>query len=213
MNFRPVSREEWLPLVLNYHYARRVPSVSFAYGVEYDGELIGVVTFGKPASNSLCKGVCGEEYSKNVYELNRLVLLQPLKNVASQLIGYALRELKKHNLIIVSYADTAMNHNGYVYQATNFMYTGRTAQRTDKYVPKGKHSRHYTDENTNLRVVRSAKERYIYITGDKSFKKQALKALNYPVKPYPKNESKYYELGSEPTRTIYNKRTGDYYNE
>lgn len=213
MNFRSVTREEWKPLVLNYHYAKRVPSVSYAYGVEDDGKLLGVVTFGKPASNSLCKGVCGESFTKQVYELNRLVLVEPIKNLASQLIGYALKQLKKHNLIIVSYADRGQNHNGYVYQATNFIYTGMTKEHTDKYVPKGKHPRHYNSENTHLRVFRSSKLRYVYFTGDKTFVRECKQALNYPIEPYPKFESKYYELGSEQKRIIIDKNTGLSYTE
>jgi hypothetical protein len=33
--------------------------------------------------------------------------------------------------IVVSYADTAMGHIGYIYQASNFLFTGTTKERTD----------------------------------------------------------------------------------
>ena len=42
-------------------------------------------------------------------------------------------------LIIVSYADKGQNHNGYIYQATNFLYTGATKERTDISTQENKH--------------------------------------------------------------------------
>lgn len=213
---KELKNREYKDLILNYHYAKRMPSVSFAYGYFEKDELIGVVTFGKPASNQLCKGVCGEKYASKVYELNRLVFKKRIKNKPSELVAYALRKLKKHNLIIVSYSDMAMNHHGYIYQATNWIYTGLTKGRTDKYVPKGKHSRHYSnDDNTNhLRIVRSEKHRYIYFATDKKLKKELLKALNYDIiDQYPKGDNETYILGSDQIRIVLNKNTGKYYKE
>ena len=34
---------------------------------------------------------------------------------------------------IVSYADTSQGHHGYIYQATNWIYTGLSAKRTERY--------------------------------------------------------------------------------
>lgn len=40
------------PFILNVHYAHRLPSISYAYGL-YDGsELIGICTYGSPPSNA-----------------------------------------------------------------------------------------------------------------------------------------------------------------
>ena len=50
--------------LLPRHYSGRIPSISYAYGFYNNKDLVGVLTVGKPASNSLCKGVCGEQYSK-----------------------------------------------------------------------------------------------------------------------------------------------------
>jgi len=38
--------------------------------------------------------------------------------------------------VVVSYADTSQNHHGYIYQATNWIYTGLSAKRPD-YKIKG----------------------------------------------------------------------------
>ena len=163
------------------------------------------------ASNSLCKGICGEEYSKKVYELNRLVINEGFeRNTLSWFVGQVLKSLKQEDLILVSYADTGMNHCGYIYQATNWIYTGATRESTDKYVPLGKHSRHYTDNNKHLRVFRTSKHRYIYFTGKS--RKKLLKKLNYKIEnTYPKIQYSRYQLGSIQKRKIINTITNEVY--
>ena len=76
-------------------------------------------------------------------------------------------------------------HVGYVYQATNWLYTGMTRPRTDIY-SAGKHPSD-SQEDITKRQIRTAKHRYIYLTGNK---KEQLKQLRYPViKDYPKGDS------------------------
>lgn len=185
--------------------------MSKAYGWHVNGRLVAVCTFGKPASPSLCTGICGEMHSKSVYELNRLCRVEDLTEQLSQFVSACLRNLREKNWIIVSYSDTGMHHNGYIYQACNFLYTGQTKQRTDKYTENGKHSRHYDNEKQGTyRVVRTAKNRYVYFaTHDKRQKKQWLECLNYPILPYPKEENKNYKLGEfqKPILVLANKNT------
>lgn len=178
------------------HYAGRKPQVTKAFGWYEDDRLVAVCTFGKPASPQLCDGICGKEFSSSVYELNRLVRVEDFDGQLSQFISGCLRELKKENWIVVSYADSGMTHHGYIYQATNFIYTGCTKQRTDRYV-EGKHSRHADFDNPKgIRQVRTAKHRYVYFcTSDKKLKRQWKEALNYPILPYPKGDNENYELG------------------
>ena len=172
-------------LILNVHYAKRMPSISFAYGLfEYDN-FVGLVSYGTPASPSLCKGIMGEEYKSHVLELNRLVLVNNKKNEASYLVSQSLKLLPKPRCI-VSYADTQQGHAGCIYQASNFLFTGTTKARTDMAGKDGKHSRHHLGDRTN-RVFRSAKHRYVTFIGDKKQKKKYLNLLNYPIiKEYPK---------------------------
>ena len=59
------------PFILDIHYAKRKPSISYVYGLYDDKELIGVCSFGSPASPSLCKGIAGEINRSKVIELNR----------------------------------------------------------------------------------------------------------------------------------------------
>ena len=195
---RHISSEQAINFLLPRHYSGRVPSISEAYGLFEGGVLQAVCTFGKPASPFLCDGVCGKKYGESVYELNRLCRTEEYKGKLSHFVSYCLRDLRRFNWIIVSYSDTAMHHNGYIYQACNFLYTGQTKERTDIYSGEGKHSRHYTEEDRcgSTRQVRSAKNRYIYFcTSDKKLKREWRNSLYYPIMPYPKAENQNYILG------------------
>jgi hypothetical protein len=193
LEVRKISYHDALPMITNIHYARRIPSIQFAFGL-FDGEsMIGVVTYGQPASPTLCRGIAGNENKHKVLELNRLVLIsKPPKNSASMLVGRSLKQLPK-NMFVVSYADAeGWGHVGYVYQATNWLYTGMTKRRTDIY-SGGKHARHY-EEKEKRRQLRTAKHRYVYLTGNK---KKQLKELKYPVyKEYPKGDSRKYDVNN-----------------
>lgn len=192
-----ISYQEAKEFLLPRHYSGRVPSITYAYGwKDEEGILQAVLTIGKPASPALCKGVCGGRWSSHVYELNRLCRNEDFTEPLSHLVGYVLRDLKKENLIIVSYADTAMHHVGAIYQACNFIYTGMTKARTDIW--SGGHSRHYTSNqrDSGLRVYRSAKHRYIYFCADRWTAKRMRHDLKYKIDPsYPKGDNIHYELG------------------
>jgi len=195
-NFLSITYKQAIDFLLPRHYSGRKASITFSFGYFENDILKAVCTFGKPASNSLCIGICGKEYSDKVYELNRLCVDGEINIKLSQFVSWCLNELKSKDLIIVSYADTQMNHNGYIYQATNWLYTGMTKARTDKYVEGGKHSRHYDNENQNgLRKYRSSKHRYVFFATTKNKKRYYLKKLNYQIESYPKGENKNYKLG------------------
>ena len=197
-DIREISYKEASTFLLPRHYSGRIPTISVAYGLFKNGELMAVCTFGKPASPSLCVGVCGSQFSKNVYELNRLCRTESYDKPLSQFVAHCLRDLRKRDWIVVSYSDTAMHHHGYIYQACNFLYTGATKPRTDTYTPSGKHSRHYDkNDNSGIRKIRSSKHRYVYFcTSSKSLLKKWKEALNYPILPYPKGDNQNYTLGN-----------------
>lgn len=202
MEIKPITRNQCAPFILEIHYAKRWPSISYAYGL-FDGlELIGVVTYGTPPSAPLKRGIAGDEYKHQVLELNRLCLKYNRKNEASRLVGASLRMLPE--CIVVSFADTAQDHKGYVYQACNFIYCGLSAKRTDWKI-KGKehlHGQTVADEfrGTKGRAAamrekygdnfylapRPRKHRYVYLVGSKSFKRRARKAIRYKTESYPK---------------------------
>ena len=154
-----IDSKETYDWLLHKHYAKRIPSISYAFGLFEDKVLIGVCTFGSPASNSLCIGVCGVNYKSQVIELNRLCVNDnSIKNLTSYFLGRCLKILPTPK-IVVSYSDTQQNHNGYIYQATNWIYTGATKERTDIGFEDNKHSRHYNKniDYTKNRKFRSSK--------------------------------------------------------
>ena len=194
--------KEWL---LYKHYAKRIPSISYAFGL-FEGDVLqGILTIGKPPSPSLCVGVCGEHNSKFVYELNRLCVNDDLKkNVLSYFVSQCLKKL--NNIILVSYADTSKNHNGYIYQATNWIYTGLTSKRTERYNidNPNMHSKSVTkNKNLNYQDLavreRPQKHRYIFFIASKKQKKRWNRELNYPVCNYPKGQNKNYDASYKPT--------------
>lgn len=184
LEVRVIESKQAYPFILNIHYAKRIPSISFAYGLYECEDLIGICTFCQPASPYLCMGIMGVEYKSKVLELNRLCLLHNRKNEASFFVGKCLNLLPKPR-VVVSYADSAQNHLGTVYQACNFLFTGTTKPRTDIASDDGKHSRHHNGD-TSKRVYRSAKHRYVYLIGSKTDKKVMKGLLKYPVMDYPK---------------------------
>lgn len=211
----PIKAEETEPWLLQKHYARRMCPISYAFGAYLGNELIGVVTYGTPASSTLRAGLCGEQWIEHVLELNRLCC-DNAKNVASILVGRSLKMLPKPS-IVVSYADTEQGHVGYVYQATNFVYTGLSAKRTDWKIKGMEHlhgatiadmSRGQKNRAQWMRDKfgedfylkdRARKHRYIYFVGSQGQKKAMRSALMYEVEPYPKGESKRYDAGKKVT--------------
>ena len=185
--------------ILNIHYAKRMPSITYKFGLFENNKLVGVVCYGSPPSQPLCKGICGEKFKNIVLELNRLVLKNNKKNEASYLISKSIKLLPKP-LIIVSYADTEQKHSGVVYQATNFIYTGLSDKRTEwRMYGSKKHSKTICEKyslserkdnpNKFYLVDRPRKHRYIYFNADKKYKKKVLLPnLKYKIKPYPKRK-------------------------
>lgn len=200
---RPVTRSDCAEFILKIHYARRWPSVSFAFGLFRDSVLCGVATYGTPPSAPLRSGIAGAEYAHFILELNRLVLRENRKMEASMLVGRSL-QLLEGNRIIVSFADTQQGHLGIVYQACNFLYCGLSAKRTDWKVKGMEHLhgqtvadefRGFPNRSEKMREKygddfylkdRPRKHRYIFIKGGKTFKKSALTALRYGIENYPK---------------------------
>tara|TARA_R110000765_G_scaffold156633_1_gene259583 strand:- start:357 stop:1046 length:690 start_codon:yes stop_codon:yes gene_type:complete len=198
-----IASSDAYPFLLEIHYAKRLPSISYAYGLWIDGELCGVATYGTPAGSTQRTGVCGEEYSGIVLELNRLCLKYNRKNEASRLVSASMKLLPRPS-IIISYADPAQGHVGYVYQATNFFYCGMTEKRTDWAIKGLEHLHAQTiadryrghdkpseairrEHGDNFYMAeRPRKHRYIMFLGNKKDKKKLASVLKYEKKPYPK---------------------------
>lgn len=141
--FKEIDKNTATAIVIKEHYLHRRCPISWAFGIEYDNKIVGVLTVGKPVAWSAMSGIVGEKYeqfhdptsrTKDVFELNRLWVDDCMpRNTESRFIGWVLRFLRKArpSLILFSCADGVRNHVGYIYQATNWMYAGTTTRFTD----------------------------------------------------------------------------------
>ena len=200
VEIRKIGKPEYAPWLLERHYARRLCSVSFAFGLYIDGSISGVVTYGS-ASNSRLVKVAGQK----AYELNRLCIDDGApRNSASVLVGRTIKLLPAP-CVLVSYADRDQGHVGYVYQATNWLYTGLSGSDRDfekdgvRYHRKTMYSRHGTSSVSKLAdlgyiaVPIQGKHRYVYLVGNKREKREMMRQFPWPILPYPKGESRRYD--------------------
>lgn len=207
-----IPEERMKDMILKHHYLGRMRGSTYRFGLfdrevkektffgDFD-DIVGVIMYSVPAAFQLCEGVCGKEYKERVIELSRLWIKDgTLPRVESFLIGQTLKMLDHHD-IVVSYADPSANHRGIIYQATNFIYTGKSGGGRDLIllnVKKGTHSRgtpkiggydalvaKYGKENVGYQE-KIPKHRYIYFACGKKKKQMYMKALKWPSQPYPK---------------------------
>jgi hypothetical protein len=203
---------EWL---LKKHYAHRIPSISYSFGLYESNILSGICTYGSPCK-LMNDGMCifDNELSIRTLELNRLVINENLpKNSLSYFVGKTFGLLPKP-LCLVSYSDIGENHHGYIYQATNWIYTGITEQTggytyffdNDWQHPRTTVSRFGTREHATITKLFpdieykkvSRKHRYFYFLGNKSETKNMHNLLKYPILPYPKGDNQRYDASYEP---------------
>ena len=200
---QPITYDDARPWIVNKHYAHRMPSIIHAFGLYNGIKIEGVVSYGMTANNNL-----NQLNGVKTLELNRLCIDSSNNNAASFLIGNSLKMLPK-GLIIISYADTEKNHVGYVYQATNWYYTG-LGKPDIEYIKGGRqyHRKNLFDRYGTGSVENAVahgftpkkvkeKHRYVCFTGTKKHKKNMLSKLPWKILPYPKGETKRYDDSAE----------------
>lgn len=116
---------------MNFHYAKSIPVNTFGYSVfNNSNEWSGVILYGTGANNNLAT-----QYNLkqgNVIELVRMAL-NGKQESTSKALSLSLKLIKKDLplcKLIISYADKDQNHNGTIYQATNWHYVGTSMQNT-----------------------------------------------------------------------------------
>lgn len=211
MSIDKTQYSEWLKYK---HYAKRIPQVSFAFGLfNQENELIGCCTFGLPC-RMMNDGYCifNNQYSVKTMELNRLVVNENLdKNALSYFVSQCLKQLPRP-MCIVSYADENFGHHGYIYQATNWIYTGISKSEstyfdinTNKQVhPRtivstyGSRNINSLPDNIIVGKELGGKHRYFMFIGTKSEIKNMKKHFKYTIKPYPKGNNTRYDASFVP---------------
>jgi hypothetical protein len=197
MSSRPELKLDWCShkaakyAVEHWHYSRRMPAGKNIFiGVWEDAAFIGTVVFGKGVCNHLV-GSYGLGPMEGC-ELVRVALRNHASNV-SRIVSIAIRLLRRQSpgiRLIVSFADETQNHHGGIYQAGNWIYTGKTAFKQE-YIYKGRRvpDRVVSQAVKERRIKRQdlqkvltlRKHRYLYPLDS------AMRAQIEPLrKPYPK---------------------------
>lgn len=202
---KPQLRIDWAThaaakyAVETWHYSRALPVPPLVkVGAWEDGRFIGVVIFSRGATPSLlnpfglsqCDGC----------ELTR-VALTAHKSPVSRIVRLAMLFLKQKSpelRLVVSFADPGEGHHGGIYQAGNWLYSGRTQPSREYIGPDGKrwHARMVKKQGwTTVQgkrrktltpaectpIERPGKHRYLMPLDD------AMRAQIAPLaKPYPK---------------------------
>ena len=172
-----------------------------------DGMVQGVCVFG--ATLATIEKHAFRDRDFRLFELVRLVVQTKTKNASSFLVGNALRMLEPQPCAVISYADSEQSHCGFIYQATNWLYTGATVSHSKQYIIDGKRVHERTLHGRGIRdpmrwakdngtgiVSPHPKHRYFFFCGSKSQKKAMRSKLVYPiVDKYPKEDPKRYDDG------------------
>ena len=175
----------------NWHYSGCTPKFKQVWiGVWEDSAFIGIVSFGRSSTPYL-----GDAYGLSTIEAAELtrIALTRHKSPVSRIMAQSIRMLKKQSpgiRLLVSLADPEHGHHGGIYQATNWVYTGRSASNTQYYF-RGKWRNdsplmRYLQKNPGERKTlkkRNVPGKYKYLYPlDKEMRKQ-IEPLR---KPYPK---------------------------
>lgn len=205
---RQIDYKTAMAIIVREHYLHRKAPCSVAFGLFIGDSIKGVICYGTPSSAPLRRGIAGDENACNVVELTRLWVCDSVpRNGESFLIGRTIPKAGKE--IIVSYAEIQQGHVGVVYQATNWLYTGLSAKRTNWTIEGiDKHCQTLADKHTakEIREIygdrfslqdRPRKHRYVFLNAKGRRRKELLDALRYEVQPYPKASN----TGIKPART------------
>lgn len=196
-NIKQIDYKTAMDVVIREHYLHRKAPCSIAFGLFLGDDIKGVVCYGTPSSAPLRSGIAGHENAFNVAELTRLWVCDSVpRNGESFLIGRTVKKAGKE--IIVSFAEIQQGHLGIVYQATNWIYTGLSAKRTNWAIEGvDKHCQTIADKYTAKEIRdkygdrfslqdRPRKHRYVFINAKGKRKEDLISSLRYKQQPYPK---------------------------
>lgn len=198
MTVGPVEQIDVREFCRRWHYSNNGGSASWSYGL-YDGDvLVGVVAYNLPTRQT-CASVFGEEFVDKVAHMGRLVCADDApRNSESRLIGASLKMISEDKgfWAVLTFAAQSAGHVGYVYQATNAIYTGTGGDT--KFWIDADGRRRGTKQGTRANAMRLAavegwqlvkeppKHRYVYILGTPAQRRERRQLLKLPSLPYPK---------------------------
>jgi len=189
-------------IIIKNHYSHTFPAAELYLGFYIDGKLNTVVLYGQSTASKMADSLPGK-----YWELVRLFSFDWAgKNMESYCIGKSIRYIKekyKNIKVLVSFADPEQGHDGTIYQATNWLYCGKS-QPDEWYIvdgekihPRSMVAKYGTRSEGKLkemgiefeRKLLTGKHRYVYILGNNKKENRYLKSkLKYDVLPYPKSK-------------------------
>lgn len=211
-DIKSINKSQTKQWILKKHYAKRMPIIKYAFGLIKDKEIVGVCTFGITSRQETS---FWEERGVDIYELNRLVTKDNLpKNSLSYFVAGCIDKMPSP-CILISYADKDMGHHGYIYQATNWYFVGKTKEgkhynifiNGEQVHPRVLNIKHGTCKKEDLEEIydniefelEKGKYKYYYINGNKREKRDIKEMLKerHKIKPYPKGDNKYYDTSKK----------------
>jgi len=200
--------------IQKHHYTGTCGNMKISYAFLYNGYIKSCITYSMPVGRSVISSLWPSNgNTSNTLELTRMFSYDDMpKNMESYCISQSIKHLKidlPNVELLVSYADTGAGHVGYIYQASNWIYTGHTGNEKKIFI-NGKrehrrtlYSRYGTSSIPKLKDLLGEdievyagykKYRYIYpIRKSKSQHKKLMNELVYKPQEYPKGDLKYYD--------------------
>lgn len=208
---KEISKEQALEMIRKYHYSNTLPKLNKHFlGFYANNELAGVVTLGwgtRPMHT--IKKLFPNMTTSDYFEIGRMAMTDEMpRNSESQMLSQLVKWLKRNHpeiKILFTWADGMLGKVGYVYQASNFIYTGKVGgemylqngikihvrQIKALLIPKGQKDDRLTVRPTleqmkelNIDHYKGSQYRYIYFLCKKSEKKalvnECLVSLNQP---------------------------------
>lgn len=174
-----------------WHYSKRIPKSKLVkIGVWEDQTFIGSIIYGVGATSDLVKRY-GLKMTEGC-ELVRIALNGSHNTPVSRIIAISLKILKKKCpgiRLVVSFADPEQGHHGGVYQASGWIYVGKS-QSSDEYLYKGRRwqGRSFRnrfkglEKHPDVKIVKgSSKYRYLM-----PLDRETRDRIKILAKPYPK---------------------------
>lgn len=193
---KPITYKEAKNLILEYEYLGTMSTGYIqAFGIFYNEILSGVVVFSNPPAKGVKESVLGKEFENQVCVLSRgACTYWAHPHSASKLISFGCNWMAKNTKYkaFIAYSDPDAGEIGTVYQACNWIYTGKTEAKSEYFI-NGKWKPGYTyrklkkqNKLPDIVQIRKSTEKHRYILiKDKWLKKKLL----YPSFPYPKRNN------------------------
>lgn len=224
-----IPKETAIEMIQKYHYSNTLPKINkYFLGCFLDTELVGCITLGYGTRPKHTIQLLFDNLdTKDYLEIGRMCMTDSMpKNSESQMLKAAIKWIKNNIPIKVlfTWADGMLGKCGYVYQASNFMYAGKS--NSDIYLFDGYkiHPRQTRDlfkkDDSDTRIsirptIQQQKDygidrykghqfKYIYILGNHKQKKEIVSHALFDTAPYPKEKDltwKKYNLSNKKWET------------